>query len=107
MPLTGRFYFRRTVLGKVALMVEEEKERTWPLSWNGKTRKRWRDASLMDLTHHELRKILELQDKFSTSVNEPRDDGPSHKNAYISGSFGRQSRASDQSAMRQRTGTEG
>ena len=79
MPLTGRFYFRRTVLGKVVLMVEEEKERTWSLSWNGKTRKRWRDASLMDLTHHELRKILELQDKFSTSVNEPRDDGHSHK----------------------------
>ncbi len=70
MALTGRFSFRRTLLGKVALVVEEEKPSIWPLA-KASTRKRWRDASLMDLTHHELRKILELQHKLSASVEHP------------------------------------
>ena len=67
MSLTGRFCFRRSLFGKVVLMVEEEKRR-WPLLRSSATRKRWRDASLMDLTHHELRKILELRDRTINSV---------------------------------------
>jgi hypothetical protein len=70
MALTGRFSFRRTLLGKVALVVEEEKAGPWPLSRGGRTRKYWRDASLIDLTHHELRKILEVKDEISSSVEQ-------------------------------------
>jgi len=70
MALTGRFSFRRTLLGKVALVVEEEKPRIWPLA-QASTRKRWRDASLVDLTHHELRKILDLQHELSASFEHP------------------------------------
>jgi hypothetical protein len=70
MSLTGRFCFRRCLFGKVVLMVEEER-REWPFSNNGATRTRWRDAALMDLTHHELRKILELRDRTATTVQEP------------------------------------
>ena len=70
MALTGRFCFRLTRLGKVALVVEEEKPRFWPFA-KASTRKRWRDASLMDLAHHELRKILDLQHRLSASVEHP------------------------------------
>ena len=70
MSLTGRFCFRRSLFGKVVLMVEEER-RKWPFSKAGATRTRWRDAGLMDLTHHELRKILELRDRTGGSVQEP------------------------------------
>src|SRR5687767_4197907 len=70
MALTGRFSFRRTLLGKVALVVEEEKAGLWPLSRGGRTRKYWRDAALIDLTHHELRKILEVKDEISRSVEQ-------------------------------------
>ncbi len=68
MPLTGRFSFRRTFLGRVSLIVEEEQSTNWPLFGKGKPRRRWRDAAVMDLTHPGLRKILELQDRFSASV---------------------------------------
>src|SRR5688572_11888175 len=70
MALTGRFSFRRTLLGKVALVVQKEKAGLWPLSRSGRTRKYWRDASLIDLTHHELRKILEVKEEISRSVEQ-------------------------------------
>ncbi len=69
MSLTGRFCFRRSLLGKVVLCVEEEKKKLWARGGEG-TRKRWRDATLMDLTHNELRKILDLRDK-TGAVPEP------------------------------------
>ena len=68
MPLTGRFSFRRTLFGKVVLIVEEEKKA--PFASN-RTWKRWRDASLMDLTNHELRKLLELRDERTDARVEP------------------------------------
>ena len=68
MPLTGKFSFRRTLLGRVSLIVEEEQSTYWPLFGQGKPRRRWRHAAVMDLTHPGLRKILELQDKFSASA---------------------------------------
>ena len=50
MALTGQYQFRKTFGGKVVLQVEEEVPTFW--SWFGKhrTRKRWRDATLMDLS---------------------------------------------------------
>ena len=68
MPLTGRFSFRRTLLGRVCLIVEEEQSTNWPLFGKGKPRRRWRHAAVMDLTHPGLRKILELQDRFNASI---------------------------------------
>ena len=65
MALTGKFCFRRTLLGKVVLVVEEEKNAIWPFS--ERIRKRWRDASLIDLTNPELRRILELRDSYNIS----------------------------------------
>ena len=72
MSLTGRFCFRRSLTGKVVLCVEEEKKKLWPLGGSAGTRKRWRDASLMDLTHHELRKILDMRDKTSAPPDHPQ-----------------------------------
>lgn len=66
MALTGRFCFRRTLFGRVILVVEEEKKAIWPFSQ--RIRKRWRDASLLDLTNPELRRILELRDSYGVSA---------------------------------------
>lgn len=70
MSLTGRFCFRRTLLGKVVLCVEEEKK-----AWFGKnaaSRTRWRDANLIDLTDHALRGLLELRDNAGSLSEQQR-----------------------------------
>jgi len=63
MPLTGRFNLRRTIGGKIVLQVEEEVRRLWPFSRRHPTKKRWRDATLMDLTQPELRPLMDLRYK--------------------------------------------
>ena len=69
MPLTGNFSFRRTLTGKVLLTVEEEVRRIAPWAPKGATRKRWRNASLWDLTHAEIRRLLEFRDGARPSAN--------------------------------------
>ena len=54
MPLTGRFNFRRSLTGRVVLQVEEDKPLWW--SRNGKTRRRFRDANVMDLANPGMRR---------------------------------------------------
>ena len=61
MPLTGRFNFRRTLGGKIVLQVEEDKPAWW--SRKGKTRRRYRDATVMDLTKPEMRALVDLRNK--------------------------------------------
>ena len=63
MALTGQYQFRKTFGGKVVLQVEEEVPTFW--SWFGKhrTRKRWRDATLMDLSAPALRILLDWRFK--------------------------------------------
>ena len=61
MPLTGRFKFRRALTGRVVLQVEEDKP-LWR-SGNGKTRRRYRDANVMDLANPELRALIDLGNK--------------------------------------------
>jgi hypothetical protein len=58
MALTGQYQFRKTFGGKVVLQVEEEAPTVW--SWFGqhRTKKRWRDATLMDLSAPALRILL-------------------------------------------------
>lgn len=70
MSLTGKFCFRRTLWGKVILCVEEEKK-AW-FGQAGTPRKRWRDASLIDLTDHALRGLLELRDNAGSLIEKPR-----------------------------------
>src|SRR5215218_9979856 len=63
MALTGQYQFRKTFGGKVVLQVEEEVPTLF--SWFGKhrTRKRWRDATLMDLSAPALRILLDWRFK--------------------------------------------
>ena len=59
MALTGQFQFRKTFGSKIVLQVEEEVPTVW--SWFGRhgTKKRWRDATLMDLSAPALRMLLD------------------------------------------------
>jgi hypothetical protein len=61
MALTGRFTFRRSFGGRIVLQVEEEKRSLWSRSKSFK--KRWRDATLMDLAAPELRALIDLRYK--------------------------------------------
>ncbi len=61
MPLTGRFTFRRTFWGKIVLQVEEDVRSPW-LFWRRDTRRRrWRDATVMDLADVQLRALMDLR----------------------------------------------
>ncbi len=61
MALTGRFTFRRTFTGKIVLQLEEEVKAIWPMSRKGPFRKRWRNATLMDLAAPELRPLMDMR----------------------------------------------
>ena len=55
MPLTGRYTFRRTLTGKLVLMIEENVNGHWLSLRGGRTRRRWRDARVSDLTDADVR----------------------------------------------------
>jgi hypothetical protein len=59
--LTGRFTFRRTLTGKIVLQVEEDVKPLWPMSRRRPLKRRWRNATLMDLTTTELRGLMDLR----------------------------------------------
>ena len=56
MALTGKFEFRKTLWGKIVLRVEEEVKPFWSRS---KPKRRWRDATLMDLAAPEMRSLID------------------------------------------------
>jgi len=62
MPLTGRFGFRKSLLGKIVLQVEEDSLPSWPFSLSGRLHRRWRDARYMDLVRPEIRGLINLRD---------------------------------------------
>jgi len=62
MPLTGRFDFRKTLSGKLVLILEEDVTALSPLR-KGRTRRRWRKATVMDLAATELRPLMDLRSK--------------------------------------------
>lgn len=72
MPLTGRFWFRRTWTGKLILLVEEERGR-WFRRRLGR-RLRWRDARLLDLAEAPLRGLMTLERTYRAEFGpgEPR-----------------------------------
>ncbi len=63
MALTGRYDFRKTLTGKIVLRVEEEVPAFWSRSGERKTKKRWRNATLMDLTTPEMRMLMDMRMK--------------------------------------------
>jgi hypothetical protein len=61
MGLTGRFDFRRKWTGKIVLRVEEDVRAFWSRSGEPKLKRRWRNATLMDLASPEMRPLMDLR----------------------------------------------
>ena len=62
MGLTGRFNLRKTFSGRIVLQVEEEKKSFWSFfAEQPKLRRRWRDATMMDLAAVELRPLVDVR----------------------------------------------
>lgn len=62
MVLTGRFRFRKSLMGNLVLQLEHDERVRWPFSMNGARRLRWRNARLDDLVKFEVRGLLEFED---------------------------------------------
>ena len=60
MALTGRFQFRKSFWGRIVLQVEEEVKPFWPRSKPGALKRRWRDATLVDLAAPEMRPLIDM-----------------------------------------------
>ncbi len=63
MALTGRFNLRKTFTGRIVLQVEEEVKPFWSRSKPGALKRRWRDATLMDLSAPEMRPLIDMGSK--------------------------------------------
>src|SRR5215208_7091453 len=59
MGLTGKYQFRKTLWGKIVLQIEEEVKPFW--SRPSALKRRWRDATLMDLAAPELRPLIDIR----------------------------------------------
>src|SRR5690349_7191119 len=63
MGLTGKFRFRKSLWGKIVLQVEEEVKPFWSRSKPEVLKRRWRDATLMDLAAPEMRPLIDMRFK--------------------------------------------
>ena len=63
--LTGRIDFRRTFWGRIVLQVEEESVARWSLRREKPLRRRWRSATVIDLTKVEMRPLIDLRNRRS------------------------------------------
>src|SRR5215213_5731772 len=61
MGLTGKFQFRKTLWGKTVLQIEEEVKPFWSRSQPDTRKRRWRDATLMDLAAPEMRTLIDMR----------------------------------------------
>jgi hypothetical protein len=60
MALTGRFNFRKTLVGRLRLQVEYEGASLWGFLTGKKIAcRRWRDANVLDLSAPELRTLID------------------------------------------------
>src|SRR5215203_3593109 len=59
MGLTGKFKFRKTLWGKIVLQIEDEVKPFW--SKSGALKRRWRDATLMDLADPQMRFLIDMR----------------------------------------------
>ena len=63
MALTGRFDFRKTLSGKLVLLLEEDVAMFFSRLRKRSTRRRWRRARVMDLAAIEMRQLMDLRVK--------------------------------------------
>jgi len=63
MGLTGKFKFRKKLWGKLVLQIEEEVKPFWSRSKPEILKRRWRDATLMDLAAPEMRHLIDMRFK--------------------------------------------
>jgi hypothetical protein len=61
MALTGKYEFRKSLWGKIVLQVEEEQKQKPFWSNSGASKRRWRDATLMDLAAPQIRFLMEFR----------------------------------------------
>jgi hypothetical protein len=61
MALTGRFDFRKTLLGKLVLLVEEDVATSFARLRRRGTKRRWRRARVLDLAAPEMRHLIDLR----------------------------------------------
>ena len=61
MGLTGKFKFRKTLWGKIVLQIEEEVKPFWSRSKPEARKRRWRDATLMDLADPQMRTLIDMR----------------------------------------------
>jgi hypothetical protein len=61
MALTGRFEFRKTLLGKLVLLVEEDAATSFSRLRRRSTKRRWRRAMALDLAAPEMRPLIDLR----------------------------------------------
>jgi len=83
MGLTGKFKFRKSLWGKIVLEMEEEVKPFWSRSKPGLVKRRWRDATLMDLAAPEMRHLIDMRYKpwlrFQSSVTPSVAAAPSQR----------------------------
>jgi hypothetical protein len=63
MALTGRFDFRKTLSGRLVLLLEEDVAVSFSQLRKRSTRRRWRRARVMDLAAIEIRQLIDLRVK--------------------------------------------
>jgi len=63
MALTGKFRFRKSLWGKIVLQIEEEVKPFWSRSNPEARKRRWRDATLMDLADPQMRFLIDMRFK--------------------------------------------
>jgi hypothetical protein len=63
MALTGRFDFRKTLSGRLVLLLEEDVAVSFSRLRKRSTRRRWRRARVMDLAAAEMRQLMDLRVK--------------------------------------------
>src|SRR5829696_5254800 len=63
MALTGRFDFRKTLSGRLVLLLEEDVAVFFSRLRKRSTRRRWRRARVMDLAAIEMRQLMDLRVK--------------------------------------------
>src|SRR3954463_1508416 len=80
-PLTGKFSFRKALWGRIVLQVEEEVKPLWRRSNNpSPLKRRWRDATLMDLAAPEMRPLIDLRFRPQfRSQSAPTQAVPAHR----------------------------
>ena len=92
MALTGKFRFRKSLWGRIVLQVEEEVQPFWRGSKPRATKRRWRDATLMDLAAPDMRPLIDMRFRAqlryqslppSEVATVPSDEPPSHAAAHV------------------------